>query len=76
MAFTVTEARGNRRAAMHCIRGHKFTLATANNDDYGSWCPECGGTAHSDVRKGCTFCEEHDASPDECHEHCTHGARS
>lgn len=72
MSFTIAEARNDRNASMHCIRGHRFTLRTSHRDDYGTWCRECGNDAHSYDRAGCESCARHDGDPAECHRHCVH----
>lgn len=33
--------------SMHCECGHEFGDASAYRDDHGTWCPECGNTAHT-----------------------------
>ena len=66
MITTVAEARGDINAMMHCVRGHRFTLSAAYNDQHGCWCPECGNGAKSyehdpnDVQHAeyCSFTEE------------------
>lgn len=59
MPFTIAEARGDFMANMHCAKGHKFSLRAAYKDRHGTWCPECGNSAHSYSQKDCPF--EHTA---------------
>ena len=43
---------------MHCARGHQFTLAASYRDAHGTWCPECGESAHSGPAATCAFVHE------------------
>lgn len=58
---TVASARNDQHSMMHCLRQHHFRLSESYTDAHGTWCPECGNSAHTGFIDSCKICQEHEA---------------
>jgi hypothetical protein len=63
MAHLVQEARGDFNKSCHCgICGKVKLLKDVYFDNYGAWCPECGGDIHSYDKDACALCKLYHAA--------------